>query len=107
MELQYLLLVAHKTLGVFGTIATSGIRIIASEKIDKRGILILAASFGLGLGVSYVPDIFNYMPPIIKSIFSSGFTTAAITAMVLNLVVPDKKYAIDESPVDYSENQAA
>ncbi|MCK5884708.1 MAG: purine permease [Bacteriovoracaceae bacterium] len=80
------------TIIMFGTIATSGIRIITSEKIDKRGVLILATSFALGLGVSYVPEILVNFPPTAKSILSSGFTTGGLTAMILNIIIPNKKY---------------
>ncbi len=84
------------TIIMFGTIATSGIRIIASEKIDKRGVLILATSFALGLGVSYVPEILANFPPTAKSILSSGFTTGGLTAMILNIIIPNKTYKTKE-----------
>ena len=95
------------TIIMFGTIATSGIRIIASEKLDKRGILILATSFGMGLGVSYVPDVLAVMPPVVKSIFSSGFTTGGITAMVLNLIIPNKAFELDDCPVEDAKKHTA
>ncbi|MCL6270612.1 purine permease [Sansalvadorimonas sp. 2012CJ34-2] len=95
------------TIIMFGTIATSGIRIIASEKLDKRGILILATSFGMGLGVSYVPDVLNAMPEIVKSILSSGYTTGGLTAMILNLIIPNKTYEMDELSGGDHQQEAA
>lgn len=76
---------------MFGTVATSGIRIISTVRLDKRAILILATSFALGLGVTFVPEIIDNFPPIAKSIFSSGFTTGGLVAMVLNIILPNRQ----------------
>lgn len=76
---------------MFGTVATSGIRIISTVHMDKRAILILATSFALGLGVTFVPEIIDNFPPIAKSIFSSGFTTGGLVVMLLNLILPNRK----------------
>ncbi len=76
------------TVDLFGTVAAAGIKIIASEAINKRSMLIMAASFGTGLGVSFVPNILSYMPPLMKSILSSGITTGGLTAIILNLLIP-------------------
>jgi xanthine permease XanP len=56
------------TIIMFGTVAASGIKIIASSIIDRRGILIMAISFGLGLGVLMVPDVVRYFPGMLNSI---------------------------------------
>lgn len=63
------------TLLMFGMVAAAGMRIIASTKIDRRAVLVLAISFAMGMSVELVPDILSQMPPIVKSIFSSGITT--------------------------------
>ena len=74
---------------MFGTVAVAGIRIIASETIDSRATIIIAISFGLGLGVQIVPDLLNNIPSTdLKNILSSGVTTGGLTAIVLNLVLP-------------------
>jgi xanthine permease XanP len=76
------------TIIMFGTIAAAGIKIIASHVIDRRGLLIMAISFGLGLGVTFVPDILNNFPPLLKSIFSSGITTGGLSAILCNILLP-------------------
>ena len=43
------------TLLMFGTVAASGIRIIAAQDIDRKAILVMALSFSLGLSVELVP----------------------------------------------------
>ena len=78
------------TLLMFGTVAASGIRIIASTKIDRKAILVLAISFSLGMSVELVPGILNKMPEIIRSIFSSGITTGGLTAILANAFIQVK-----------------
>ncbi len=76
------------TLIMFGTIAGAGIKIMASAPIDRRAILIMALSFGIGLGVAWQPDIFNQAPEIAKHLFSSGIAAGGVTAFLMNLVLP-------------------
>lgn len=76
------------TIIMFGTVAAAGIKIIASSVIDRRGMIIMAISFGLGMGVSFRPEIFNHAPSIIHQIFGSAITTGGLTAIVLNIVLP-------------------
>ncbi|MBI9099471.1 MAG: purine permease, partial [Spirochaetaceae bacterium] len=76
------------TLIMFGTVAASGIKIIASSIINRRGVLIMAISFGLGLGVVFVPQILQNAPSLIKQIFGSAITTGGLTAILLNIVLP-------------------
>lgn len=82
------------TLLMFGTVAAAGIRIIGSQKIDRKATLVLAVSLSLGLGVELMPDILKLAPDSIKGIFSSGITTGGLTAIIANLVIRVK----DETP---------
>lgn len=75
------------TLLMFGTVAAAGVRIIASTKMDRKAVLVLAISFAMGMSVELVPDILSQMPSVIKSIFSSGITTAGVTAMIANACI--------------------
>ncbi|CCH48417.1 nucleobase:cation symporter-2 family protein [Pseudodesulfovibrio piezophilus] len=76
------------TLIMFGTVAAAGIRIIASSIIDRRGVLIMAISFALGLGVVFVPQVLQAFPPFFKGVFSSAITTGGLTAILLNIILP-------------------
>jgi xanthine permease XanP len=76
------------TIIMFGTVAAAGIKIIASSIIDRRGLLIMAISFGLGLGVAFRPEILGNFPNIIKQIFGSAITTGGLSAIFLNIVLP-------------------
>ena len=78
------------TLILFGTVAAAGIRILASTPIDRKKMIIMAASFGLGFGVAFVPDVLKSTPDIIQKIFSSSITTAGVTAIILSIFIPEK-----------------
>ncbi len=75
------------TLLMFGTIAATGIRIVASQPIDRKAILVLAASLSFGMGVELMPDILRATPDSVRIIFSSGITTGGLTAIVANIAV--------------------
>ncbi|MFO7895885.1 MAG: nucleobase:cation symporter-2 family protein [Candidatus Cloacimonadales bacterium] len=77
------------TLVMFGTVAAAGIKIIASHKIDRRAMMIMALSFGLGLGVMLVPDVLSKTPDVVQKIFGSPVSTGGLTAIIANLVLPD------------------
>ena len=72
---------------MFGTVAASGVRIIASQQIDRKAVLVLAVSFAFGLGVELVPEILSQMPGWIRGTFSSGITTGGVVAILSNAVI--------------------
>ena len=79
------------TVLMFGTVAVSGIRILASERIDARASVIIATSLGFGLGVQMVPEILESISSAhVKTIFGSGVTTGGLMAIVLNLILPQR-----------------
>ena len=75
------------TLLMFGTVAASGIRIIAAQDIDRKAILVMALSFSLGLSVELVPDILMGFPEAMRSVFASGITTGGLTAIIANALI--------------------
>lgn len=80
------------TLVMFGTVAAAGIKIIANEQLDRRKIMTIAISFGLGLGVMLVPDLFKQAPKLVQTIFGSPVTMSGIVALTITgllSVVPD------------------
>jgi xanthine permease XanP len=91
------------TIVMFGSIAVAGINILASSAIDRRSLIIIAASLALGLGVVYLPEILNDKPALLKNIFSSGISTGGLTAILLNWLLP-RHIASPTAP--YSEPEA-
>lgn len=76
------------TLVMFATIAVAGIKILASEPIDRRKTLIMATSFGAGFGVLMEPNALQGLPEALRNIFSSAITTAGVIAIVMSLLIP-------------------
>lgn len=76
------------TLVMFGTVAAAGIRILATVELDRRSMLIMAVSFGLGLGVAAVPDLLKEMPKMVQNVFGSAITMSGLAALILNAVMP-------------------
>jgi xanthine permease XanP len=79
------------TIIMFGTVAVAGIRILATTTLDRRACTIAAVSFGLGLGVTFVPEISGTLPPLLKDMFSSGIATGGMCALLLNSVLPGRR----------------
>jgi xanthine permease XanP len=69
-------------------VAVAGVKILSCVNLTKRNSMILAVSLGLGLGVTFVPEILDNAPALVKSIFASGISTGGLSALVLNLVIP-------------------
>ncbi|ENM5731074.1 uracil-xanthine permease [Vibrio mimicus] len=93
------------TIVMFGTIAAAGVRIISRVDLDRRAILIMALSFSMGLGIAQKPEILQFMPEFIKNLFSSGVAAGGITAIVLNLLLPEVRR--DENAASVSKTEAA
>lgn len=92
------------TIVMFGTIAAAGVRIISRVDLDRRAILIMALSFSMGLGIAQKPEILQFMPDFIKSIFSSGVAAGGITAILLNLLLPESQVKEQEARQEASDS---
>ena len=76
------------TLLMFGTVAATGIRIIAAQALNRREMLVLAVSLAFGLGVTFAPEAVAQLPGGLKDILSSGIATGGLVAIALNLLLP-------------------
>lgn len=76
------------TLVMFGTVAAAGIRILAQAPLDRRSLLIMATSFGIGLGVSSQPELLSQMPTLVQNLFGSAITSGGLTAILMTLLLP-------------------
>ena len=79
------------TLLMFGTVAAAGIRIIASQNINRKATLVIAISFSFGLSVELVPEILSQLPETVRNIFSSGITTGGVMAILTNALIQIKE----------------
>ena len=89
------------TLVLFGTIAVAGIRILASEPIDRGGSTSWR-SFGLGLGVVAGAGRDAAPADFIKQVVATPITLAGLSAIILSLVIPESASA----PIDPEESIA-
>jgi len=78
------------TLLMFGTVTATGIKILATESLDRRKLLIMAVSFGMGLGVALEPALLARLPQLVQNLFGSPITTGGLSAILMTLLLPDK-----------------
>lgn len=77
---------------MFGSVAVSGFNILSGVDLRKeRNLLIVACSIAIGVGSATVPQIFDQLPDFAKMLLQSGIVTGSLTAIVLNLILPEKK----------------
>ncbi|MBM3111390.1 nucleobase:cation symporter-2 family protein [Pseudomonas arcuscaelestis] len=72
---------------LFGTVAASGIRTLA--QVDYRNnmnLIIVATSIGFGMIPIAAPGFYQHFPVWFETIFHSGISSAAIMAILLNLL---------------------
>ena len=81
------------TIIMFGTVAVAGIKILAGVDMDRRASTIAAISFGVGLGITFVPGVLAQMPALFRDLFSSGIAAGGMCALLLNLVLPGREEA--------------
>lgn len=79
------------TLVMFGIIAAGGVRILASEPIGRRAMLIIGTSLGIGMGVMMVPDALQNLPIMAKNIAGSPVSAAGLTAIIMSIFIPQRK----------------
>lgn len=82
---------------MFSMVAAAGIQIIAHEVLDRRALLILAVSLGLGIGFSLVnPDVLEMMPRDVAMVLTSGIAPAMFVSVLMNALIPRKVPPIEE-----------
>ncbi|KTS95897.1 nucleobase:cation symporter-2 family protein [Pseudomonas parafulva] len=72
---------------LFGTVAASGIRTLSKVSYQNNvNLIIVAASLGFGMIPIAAPAFYHQFPNWFETIFHSGISSAAIMAIVLNLI---------------------
>lgn len=72
---------------LFGTVTASGIRTLAKVKYENNmNLIIVATAISIGILPELIPAIYSNFPSWFQVIFNSGISSAAVTAIVLNLV---------------------
>ncbi|MDR6435126.1 NCS2 family nucleobase:cation symporter-2 [Paenarthrobacter nicotinovorans] len=72
---------------LFGTVAASGIRTLAKvEYKNNMNLIIVAASIGFGMIPIAAPKFYDQFPSWFATIFHSGISSAAVMAILLNIL---------------------
>lgn len=85
---------------LFGTVAASGIRTL--KEVDFSGnanMVIVATSIAFGMAPIVQPEVWEHFPDWFQTIFDSGITSAALMAVLLNIVFNIIGRDSDEGPV--------
>lgn len=77
---------------MFAMIFASGAAIVhRSVVMNKRNMIILAVSIGLGLGVEFRPDVLQHLPRFAQTLFGQGLVVGGLMGFLLNLIFPEEK----------------
>ncbi len=72
---------------LFGTVAASGIRNLSTVKYEgNMNLIIVASALGFGMIPVVSPDFYSDFPSWVETIFDSGISSAAIVAVILNII---------------------
>ena len=84
---------------LFGTVAASGIRNLATVKYEgNMNLIIVATALAFGMVPVVRPDFYDALPAWFQTIFHSGISSAAIMAVLLNIVFNELKLGNSENP---------
>jgi len=93
-------------LALFGTVAASGIRALSRVSYEgNNNLVIVALSISMGVIPIAVPTFYEHFPSWFQTVFDSGISSAAVTAVLLNLLfnvsgrgAPKEAAILAESP---------
>src|SRR5690625_3936023 len=84
---------------LFGTVAASGIRNLSAVKYeDNMNLIIVASALGFGMIPVVSPDFYRDFPSWVETIFDSGISSAAIVAVILNIIFNELKAGNSPDP---------
>jgi len=88
---------------LFGMVAASGIRTLASCRLDSRALLMIATAIGVGLLPTVNPAIYAQTPSWFQTVFDSGISSGALTAIVLHQVLCTSRHTPAENAAAAAE----
>lgn len=84
---------------LFGTVTASGIRTLSKvDYVDNMNLIIVATSVTFGVLPVAVPEIYEQFPSGFRVIFDSGISSAAIMAVLLNLLFNRWQFGTPKRP---------
>lgn len=96
-------------IALFGMVAATGIRTLSKVRLDNANILVVAISLGVAMlteakisysadGTNVVLDLYSRFPDWFQTIFHSGISAGAITAIALNLLLNGRRAPREQAP---------
>ncbi len=76
---------------MFGLVAAQGLKTLSQIHLGDRELLIISVAFALGIGVTVRPELLSNLPVPIKMVLSSGISTGTLAALLLNVILTDKR----------------
>jgi uric acid transporter len=74
-------------LALFATVAASGIRALSRVSYEgNNNLIIVALAIGMGVIPIAVPTFYEHFPSWFQTVFDSGISSAAVTAVLLNIL---------------------
>ncbi len=84
-----------------GMVAASGARLVfVGAELDRRNMVVIAVSLGLGIGVVTQPAAFEQLPAAANTFFTQPVIMTALSALVLNTLAPGEQSPFDIGSVD-------
>jgi len=91
------------TIIMFATVAIAGIKILTHIDLNRKNMMVLAVSFGVGFGVLLVPEVVNALAAniggsagkIFGSVFGSPITAGGLTVVFMALFLGDYSETYD------------
>lgn len=84
-------------MSVFAMITMTGIKLITKEKLTARNTSVVGIAVALGIGVIQANGCLALFPDWAKTIFGeSAVVIATITAVTLNLILPEEETQEEE-----------
>lgn len=72
---------------LFGMVAAAGIAVLRRVDLDRTGNqFVIAASLGVGLGVTHLPQALEKLPPTLRLVLGDGIVAGTLCAVLLNLL---------------------
>ncbi|MBY5968147.1 uracil-xanthine permease family protein [Halomonas denitrificans] len=86
------------TITVFGMITMTGIQLLTRDELSGRNMTIASLSLALGLGLAAAPEAMQALPSTLQlALGSSPIVVAALSAVTLNLVLPQTSLADEQA----------
>lgn len=87
-------------LALFATVAASGIRALGRVDFDgQANLVIVAVSLAVGVLPIAAPNFYEHFPEWFRTVFDSGISAAAVTAVLLNLLFTAGRRTGREAPI--------